>query len=76
MRSILADLVSHFRYNERMRDHIIYALPKHLVEAVVQGRAIVFRLDEPDWNREQRDHFDRLGEHPPTAFDVTTELIS
>ena len=75
-RNILADLVSDFIDDERMRDQIIYALPKHLVEAVVQGRAIVFRLDEPDWNREQRDHFEQFGEHPPTAFDVTTKLIT
>lgn len=76
MRSILADLVSDFIHDERMRDQIVYALPKHLVEAVVQGRAIVFRLDEPDWNREQRDHFEQFGEHPPTVFDVTTQLIT
>jgi len=75
-RNILADLVADYIDDDRMRDQILYALPMHLVEAVVQGHAIVFRLDEADWNREQWDHFERFGDHPPTAFDVTTKLIT
>ena len=70
-RYLLGDVFSDEDDNRKLRDNILAALPKHLVDAAIKGQPVIFRFLDADFKRADEGGF--LSEEPE-KFEVARKL--